>query len=57
MSEPDVVMADGDVVKIDMGCHLDGFVAVVAHTVVIGASAEKPVSFYFSFDYDNYQTS
>ena len=54
MSEPDVVMADGDVVKIDMGCHLDGFVAVVAHTVVIGASAEKPVSFYFSFDYDNY---
>jgi curved DNA binding protein len=44
MSEPDVVMADGDVVKIDMGCHLDGFIAVVAHTVVIGASAEKPVT-------------
>lgn len=44
MSEPDVVMADGDVVKIDMGCHLDGFIAVVAHTVVIGASAENPVT-------------
>ncbi|KAL6508047.1 ERBB-3 BINDING PROTEIN 1 [Orobanche gracilis] len=29
------VLKDGDVVKIDMGCHIDGFIAVVAHTHVI----------------------
>ena len=43
VSEADVVLADGDVVKIDMGAHIDGFIAVVAHTVVVGASAENPV--------------
>ena len=26
----------GDVAKIDLGCHLDGFVAQAAHTVVVG---------------------
>jgi len=31
-------------VKIDMGAHIDGFIAVVAHTLVIGASAESPVT-------------
>ena len=44
-SDPDVIMADGDMVKIDLGCHLDGFIAVVAHTLVIGASADNPVHF------------
>ena len=47
VSEPDVTIQDGDVVKLDFGCHLDGFVAVVAHTVVVGASAENPVSLNF----------
>eukprot|EP01064_Diplonema_japonicum_P003590 TRINITY_DN122_c0_g4_i1.p1 TRINITY_DN122_c0_g4~~TRINITY_DN122_c0_g4_i1.p1 ORF type:complete len:416 (+),score=168.74 TRINITY_DN122_c0_g4_i1:72-1250(+) len=28
-------LAVGDVVKIDLGCHVDGFCAVVAHTLVI----------------------
>mmetsp|Transcript_24234 Transcript_24234/g.53812 ORF Transcript_24234/g.53812 Transcript_24234/m.53812 type:complete len:393 (+) Transcript_24234:79-1257(+) len=27
----------GDVVKIDMACHIDGFIAAAAHTVVVGA--------------------
>merc|ERR1719435_480532 len=31
-------------VKIDMGAHIDGFIAVVAHTFVIGASADNPVT-------------
>merc|ERR1711936_1316483 len=44
VSEADVVLADGDVVKIDMGAHIDGFIAVVAHTVVVGASASNPVT-------------
>lgn len=43
-SDPDVTMKDGDMVKIDMGCHIDGFIAVVAHTLVIGATAENPVT-------------
>jgi len=30
----------GDVVKVDMGAHIDGFIAIVAHTVVVPASAE-----------------
>eukprot|EP00981_Chlorochromonas_danica_P013941 scaffold7151_cov159-Ochromonas_danica.AAC.4 len=29
-------LVDGDVVKIDMGVHIDGFIAAVAHTVVVG---------------------
>eukprot|EP00941_MAST-03F_sp_MAST-3F-sp1_P003928 g3928.t1 len=31
----------GDMVKIDLGCHIDGYIAVAAHTVVI--DAEKGV--------------
>eukprot|EP00742_Colponemidia_sp_Colp-10_P000157 GILJ01000176.1.p1 GENE.GILJ01000176.1~~GILJ01000176.1.p1 ORF type:complete len:403 (-),score=103.08 GILJ01000176.1:80-1177(-) len=33
-----VVIQDGDVVKIDLGTHLDGFVATGAHTVVAGGA-------------------
>eukprot|EP01062_Namystynia_karyoxenos_P025981 TRINITY_DN20334_c0_g1_i1.p1 TRINITY_DN20334_c0_g1~~TRINITY_DN20334_c0_g1_i1.p1 ORF type:complete len:452 (+),score=181.82 TRINITY_DN20334_c0_g1_i1:96-1358(+) len=35
----------GDVVKIDLGCHIDGYIAVVAHTVVVteeGAAGRIP---------------
>lgn len=30
-------MKDGDVVKIDLGVHFDGYVALAAHTVVCQA--------------------
>jgi len=43
-TEPDTIFADGDMVKLDMGAHIDGFIAVVAHTLVIGASADSPVT-------------
>jgi len=43
-TEQDTVLADGDMVKIDMGAHIDGFIAVVAHTLVIGATADSPVT-------------
>jgi methionine aminopeptidase len=33
-----VVLKDGQVVKIDLGVHVDGYVATAAHTMVIGAS-------------------
>lgn len=28
----------------DLGAHIDGFIAVAAHTVVVGASAGNPVT-------------
>lgn len=43
-SDPDYILKDGDLVKLDLGCHIDGFIAVVAHTLVIGASKENKVS-------------
>jgi curved DNA binding protein len=43
-SEPDSSLADGDLVKIDMAAHIDGFIATVAHSFVIGATAENPVT-------------
>lgn len=43
-SEPDYTLKDEDLVKVDLGAHVDGFIAVVAHTIVIGASSENKVS-------------
>lgn len=40
-SDPDYTIKEGDLVKIDLGCHIDGFIAVAAHTFVVGASKEK----------------
>ena len=43
-NDPDVVLKDGDVVKIDLGAHIDQFIAVTAHTVVVGSSKDKKVT-------------
>ncbi|XP_031845184.1 proliferation-associated protein 2G4 [Nomia melanderi] len=43
-SEPDLILKDEDMVKVDLGAHIDGFIAVVAHTIVIGSSLKKIVS-------------
>lgn len=32
----------GDIVKIDLGCHIDGYIAVAAHTCVVPESADAP---------------
>lgn len=40
-NDPDYVLKAGDVVKVDLGAHIDGFIAVAAHTIVIGATAEN----------------
>lgn len=37
-------LVEGDFVKIDMGVHIDGFIAVVAHTVVVGFDKSVPAS-------------
>lgn len=43
-SDPDYKLKDGDLVKIDLGVHVDGFIANVAHSFVVGASKEKPIT-------------
>ncbi|TMS37896.1 hypothetical protein L596_004734 [Steinernema carpocapsae] len=43
-SEGDVILADGQMVKIDLGVHIDGFIGTCAHTVVVGASKDNKVA-------------
>ncbi|ULT96538.1 hypothetical protein L5515_011940 [Caenorhabditis briggsae] len=43
-SEGPVVLKNGQVVKIDLGVHIDGFIATAAHTVVVGASKDNKVT-------------
>lgn len=43
-NDADYVLKEDDLVKIDVGVHIDGFIAVVAHTIVVGSSAEKKVT-------------
>ncbi|KAH7721924.1 DNA-binding protein [Aphelenchoides avenae] len=42
-SEPPVVLKNGQLVKIDLGAHIDGYIATAAHTIVVGASKENKV--------------
>jgi len=44
-TEPDYVLKEEDVCKIDMGAHIDGFIAVVAHTLVVrGADSTTKIT-------------
>jgi len=40
-SDAPVLLKENDLVKVDLGAHIDGFIAVVAHTVVV--SNQKPI--------------
>ncbi|KAJ2662457.1 hypothetical protein IWW48_001866 [Coemansia sp. RSA 1200] len=40
----DQELKNGDVVRIQLGAHVDGFAAVVGDTIVVGTSAESPVT-------------
>jgi len=35
MQDESTKLEEGDLAKIDLGCHLDGFVAQAAHTVIV----------------------
>uniref|UniRef100_A0A6Q2X3K9 Peptidase M24 domain-containing protein n=1 Tax=Esox lucius TaxID=8010 RepID=A0A6Q2X3K9_ESOLU len=37
-SDPDYILKDGDLVKIDLGVHVDGFISNVAHSFIVGAT-------------------
>uniref|UniRef100_A0A1I7XUD2 Peptidase_M24 domain-containing protein n=1 Tax=Heterorhabditis bacteriophora TaxID=37862 RepID=A0A1I7XUD2_HETBA len=43
-SDPSFVLKDGQFVKIDLGAHIDGYIATAAHTVVVGASKDNKVT-------------
>jgi methionine aminopeptidase len=44
MSDESVVLQEGDLAKIDLGCHLDGFITQAAHTIVVSADPASKVS-------------
>lgn len=39
LASDEIILEGGDMVKIDMGCHIDGFIALVAHTHVLQEGA------------------
>ena len=41
LKSEDNQLQSGDVVKIDLGVHIDGFVGLVAHTVIVGEKESK----------------
>ncbi|KAL6737253.1 hypothetical protein Aduo_010912 [Ancylostoma duodenale] len=43
-SDPPVVLKNGQMVKIDLGVHIDGYIATAANTVVVGASPTSKVT-------------
>uniref|UniRef100_A0A0A9YDD8 Proliferation-associated protein 2G4 n=1 Tax=Lygus hesperus TaxID=30085 RepID=A0A0A9YDD8_LYGHE len=44
-SEPEQLnLKNGDVVKVDLGAHIDGFIAVVAHTIIVGAKPDDKIT-------------
>jgi len=44
LSEPDLILSDGDLVKVDLGVHIDGFIACAGHTVVVGATNDNKIT-------------
>lgn len=44
MADESTTLQEGDVAKIDLGVHLDGFIAQVAHTVVVSADSGSKVT-------------
>ncbi|KAA8591064.1 hypothetical protein FQN60_002007 [Etheostoma spectabile] len=43
-SDSDVILKDGDMVKIDLGVHVDGFISNVAHSFVVGVTKDNPLT-------------
>lgn len=44
LADESAKLEEGDVAKIDLGCHLDGFVAQAAHTIVVSADPATKVT-------------
>lgn len=48
-SDAPVVLKKDQVVKIDVGAHVDGFVGLAAHTVVVGADKVSGILITFNY--------
>lgn len=44
MSDESTKLEEGDLAKIDLGCHLDGFVAQAAHSLIVSANPTEKVT-------------
>lgn len=44
MKDESTLLSEGDVAKIDLGCHLDGFVAQAAHTTFVSADPTSKIT-------------
>jgi curved DNA binding protein len=44
MADESTLLQEGDVAKIDLGCHLDGYIAQAAHTIVVSADESSKVT-------------
>ena len=44
LKDETTALNEGDLAKIDLGCHLDGFTATAAHTIVVSADPNSKVS-------------
>eukprot|EP00695_Tsukubamonas_globosa_P002216 TRINITY_DN331_c0_g1_i5.p1 TRINITY_DN331_c0_g1~~TRINITY_DN331_c0_g1_i5.p1 ORF type:complete len:320 (-),score=192.81 TRINITY_DN331_c0_g1_i5:326-1210(-) len=44
LADDTTVVAEGDVMKIDLGVHIDGYIANVAHTVVVTSNPAEPIT-------------
>ena len=38
------VLQDGDLVKVDIGCHIDGYISVAAHSFIVGTQPTRQCS-------------
>lgn len=43
-SDDNTTLQDGDVVKIDLGAHIDGYIACAAHTLVVTSTPDQAVT-------------
>ena len=44
LSDEPTKLDEGDIAKIDLGCHIDGFIAQAAHTIVVSNDGAKKVT-------------
>jgi len=44
LADDQTILKEGDLIKIDLGVHIDGFISVVAHTLIVTANPTVPTS-------------
>uniref|UniRef100_A0A7S1G319 Peptidase M24 domain-containing protein n=2 Tax=Corethron hystrix TaxID=216773 RepID=A0A7S1G319_9STRA len=42
-SEEQPPLSAGDIIKVDLGCHIDGYISVAAHTIIVPSATDSPV--------------